>query len=292
MKNTIVGLGEILWDVFPERKVLGGAPANFAYHISQFGFQGHAVSAIGKDLLGKEILASLEKKQLNYLIEQTDFPTGEVKVKLDNWGVPQYEICEGVAWDNIPFTLAMENLAKQTQVVCFGSLAQRHEVSRNTIHAFLDTMPKDSLKIFDINLRLNYYTKEIVESSLEKADILKINDEEVVKIAQLFSWNAPEKEVCKQLLEKYHLDVLILTKGTEGSWVLTPKEESFLPTPKITIADTVGAGDSFTAAFIASHLHGRCLVASHQLAVEVSAYVCQQHGAMPRLADAHLELFK
>ena len=292
MKNTIVGLGEILWDVFPERKVLGGAPANFAYHISQFGFQGHAVSAIGKDLLGKEILASLEKKNLNYLIEQTDFPTGEVKVKLDNWGVPQYEICEGVAWDNIPFTPAMENLAKQTQVVCFGSLAQRHEVSRNTIHAFLDTMPKDSLKIFDINLRLNYYTKEIVESSLEKADILKINDEEVVKIAQLFDWNAPEKEVCKHLLEKYHLDILILTKGTEGSWVLTPKEESFLPTPKITIADTVGAGDSFTAAFIASHLHGRCLVASHQLAVEVSAYVCQQHGAMPRLADAHLELFK
>ena len=292
MKNTIVGLGEILWDVFPERKVLGGAPANFAYHISQFGFQGHAVSAIGKDLLGKEILASLEKKHLNYLIEQTDFPTGEVKVKLDNWGVPQYEICEGVAWDNIPFTPAMENLAKQTHVVCFGSLAQRHEVSRNTIHAFLDTMPKDSLKIFDINLRLNYYTKEIVENSLKKADILKINDEEVVKIAQLFGWNAPEKEVWKQLLEKYHLDVLILTKGTEGSWVLTPKEESFLPTPKITIADTVGAGDSFTAAFIASHLHGRCLVASHQLAVEVSAYVCQQHGAMPRLADAHLELFK
>mgnify|MGYP000976492721 FL=1 len=292
MKNTIVGLGEILWDVFPERKVLGGAPANFAYHISQFGFQGHAVSAIGKDLLGKEILASLEKKHLNYLIEQTDFPTGEVKVKLDNWGVPQYEICEGVAWDNIPFTPAMENLAKQTHVVCFGSLAQRHEVSRNTIHAFLDTMPKDSLKIFDINLRLNYYTKEIVENSLKKADILKINDEEVVKITQLFGWNAPEKEVCKHLLEKYHLDILILTKGTEGSWVLTPKEESFLPTPKITIADTVGAGDSFTAAFIASHLHGRCLVASHQLAVEVSAYVCQQHGAMPRLADAHLELFK
>ena len=292
MKNIIVGLGEILWDVFPERKVLGGAPANFAYHISQFGFQGHAVSAIGKDLLGKEILGSLEKKQLNYLIEQTDFPTGEVKVKLDNWGVPQYEICEGAAWDNIPFTPAIENLAKQTQVVCFGSLAQRHEASRATIHAFLDTMPEDSLKIFDINLRLNYYTKEIIENSLEKADILKINDEEVVKIAQLFGWNASEKEICKQLLEKYQLDILILTKGTEGSWVLTPKEESFLPTPKITIADTVGAGDSFTAAFIASHLHGRCLVASHQLAVEVSAYVCQQHGAMPRLADAHLELFK
>ena len=138
-------------------------------------------------------------------------------------------------------------------------------------------MPKDSLKIFDINLRLHYYTKEVIERSLERADILKINDEEVVKIAQLFGWNLSEKEVCKRLLSMYNLDILILTKGTEGSWVLTP---------------TVGAGDSFTAAFIASHLHGRCLSASHQLAVEVSAYVCQQHGAMPRLADAHLELFK
>jgi putative fructokinase len=292
MKNIIVGLGEILWDVFPERKILGGAPANFAYHISQFGFNGYAVSAIGKDLLGKEILDSLEQKGLNHLIESTDFPTGEVKVSVDNWGVPQYKICEGVAWDNIPFTPALANLAKETQVVCFGSLAQRNEVSRATIHTFLDAMPKDSLKIFDINLRLHYYTKEVIEFSLEKAHILKINDEEVVKIAQLFGWEGTEKEICKQLLSKYQLDILILTKGTEGSWVLTLKEESFLPTPKITIADTVGAGDSFTAAFIASHLHGRCLVASHQLAVEVSAYVCQQHGAMPRLADAHLELFK
>lgn len=292
MKNIIVGLGEILWDVFPERKILGGAPANFAYHISQFGFNGYTVSAIGDDLLGKEILDNLEKKQLNYLIEKTDFPTGMVKVNVDSWGIPQYEICEGVAWDNIPFTPRIANLAKETQVVCFGSLAQRNEVSRKTISTFLDNMPEDSIKIFDINLRLNYYNQEIIENSLKRANILKINDEEVVKVAHLFKWELSEKEVCKHLLSIYNLDILILTKGTEGSWVFTPKEESFLPTPKITIADTVGAGDSFTAAFIASHLHGRCLVASHQLAVEVSAYVCQQHGAMPKLADAHLELFK
>lgn len=292
MKNIIVGLGEILWDVFPERKILGGAPANFAYHISQFGFNGYTVSAIGDDLLGKEILDNLEKKQLNYLIEKTDFPTGMVKVNVDSWGIPQYEICEGVAWDNIPFTPRIANLAKETQVVCFGSLAQRNEVSRKTISTFLDNMPEDSIKIFDINLRLNYYNQEIIENSLKRANILKINDEEVIKVAHLFKWELSEKEVCKHLLSNYNLDILILTKGTEGSWVFTPKEESFLPTPKITIADTVGAGDSFTAAFIASHLHGRCLVASHQLAVEVSAYVCQQHGAMPKLADAHLELFK
>ena len=290
--KKVVGLGEILWDIFPNQKVLGGAPANFAYHISQFGFDGCVVSAIGDDILGKEILENLKEKKLNYFIETIPFPTGTVDIYLDNQGVPKYTIRENVAWDNIPFTPRIANLAKETQVVCFGSLAQRNEVSRKTISTFLDSMPKDSIKIFDINLRLNYYNQEIIEDSLKRANILKINDEEVIKVAHLFKWELSEKEVCKHLLSNYNLDILILTKGTEGSWVFTPKEESFLPTPKITIADTVGAGDSFTAAFIASHLHGRCLVASHQLAVEVSAYVCQQHGAMPKLADAHLELFK
>lgn len=292
MKNTVVGLGEILFDVFPERKVLGGAPANFAYHISQFGFNGYAVSAIGGDLLGKEILKNLEEKELNYIIEKTDFPTGTVKVQLDKRGVPTYEICENVAWDNIPLTSRIENLAKNTQTVCFGTLAQRSEVSRNTIHSFLSLMPEDSLKVFDINLRLNYFTKGIIEESLQKANALKINDEEIVKISDMFGWQGTEVEVCERLLTTFGLKFMILTKGTAGSWVINTEKESFLPTPKITIADTVGAGDSFTAAFVASYLMGRTLEESHQLAVEVSAYVCQQHGAMPRLADAHLELFR
>ncbi|MBO1884189.1 carbohydrate kinase [Capnocytophaga sp. Marseille-Q4570] len=292
MKNTVVGLGEILWDIFPERKVLGGAPANFAYHASQFGFNGYAVSAIGNDLLGKEILKSLEEKELNYLIEQTDFPTGIVKVQLDGRGIPTYEITENVAWDNIPFTTRLENLAKNTTTVCFGSLAQRNEVSRATIHKFLDLMPADSLKVFDINLRLKYFSKDIITTSLNKASALKINDEEIVKIAEIFELQGTDEELCQQLLDKYKLKFLILTKGTRGSYVLTPYEKSFLATPKVTIADTVGAGDSFTAAFVASYLNGRSIAQSHQLAVEVSAYVCQQHGAMPRLADAHLELFR
>lgn len=292
MKNTVVGLGEILWDVFPERKVLGGAPANFAYHVSQFGFNGYAVSAIGNDLLGKEILKSLEEKELNYLIEQTDFPTGTVKVQLDGRGIPTYEITENVAWDNIPFTTRLENLAKNTTTVCFGSLAQRNEVSRATIHKFLDLMPADSLKVFDINLRLKYFSKDIITTSLNKASALKINDEEIVKIAEIFELKGTDEELCQQLMDKYKLKFLILTKGTRGSYVLTPYEKSFLATPKVTIADTVGAGDSFTAAFVASYLNGRSIAQSHQLAVEVSAYVCQQHGAMPRLADAHLELFR
>jgi len=146
--------------------------------------------------------------------------------------------------------------------------------------------------VFDINLRLNYFTKEIIEESLQKANALKINDEEIVKISDMFGWQGTEVEVCERLLTTFGLKFMILTKGTAGSWVINTEKESFLPTPKITIADTVGAGDSFTAAFVASYLMGRTLEESHQLAVEVSAYVCQQHGAMPRLADAHLELFR
>lgn len=292
MKNIVVGLGEILWDVFPERKVLGGAPANFAYHASQFGFNGYAVSAIGDDLLGKEILTSLEDKGLNYLLEKTDYPTGTVQVTLNKAGVPQYEICENVAWDNIPFTARTENLAKNTQTVCFGSLAQRNSVSRETIRKFINSMPEDSLKIFDINLRLNFYSKEIIHESLEMSNMMKINDEEVIKVANLYGWKGDEQEICGRLLEDYKLDILVLTKGTDGSFVFTPRQTSYQPTPKVHVADTVGAGDSFTAAFVAAYLHGERIEDAHQLAVEVSAYVCLQHGAMPKLADSYLELFR
>lgn len=292
MKNIVVGLGEILWDVFPERKVLGGAPANFAYHASQFGFNGYAVSAIGDDLLGKEILNSLEEKGLNYLIEKTDYPTGNVQVTLNKAGVPKYEICENVAWDNIPFTARTENLAKSTQTVCFGSLAQRNSVSRETIRKFITAMPEDSLKIFDINLRLNFYSKEIIHESLEMSNMMKINDEEVIKVANLYGWKGDEQEICGRLLEDYKLDILVLTKGTDGSFVFTPRQTTYQPTPKVHVADTVGAGDSFTAAFVAAYLHGERIEDAHQLAVEVSAYVCLQHGAMPKLPDSYLELFR
>lgn len=293
MNKTVVGLGEILWDIFPERKVLGGAPANFAYHVSQFGYNGYAVSAIGDDLLGKEILSNLEEKGLNYLIETTDFPTGTVEVTLDKAGVPQYEILENVAWDNIPFTAKTLNLAKNTRTVCFGSLAQRNGVSRETIKSFLAAMPDDSLKIFDINLRQHFYTKELIDESLQLSNMLKINDEEVLVVADLYGFeNDNEQDICKRLLSMYNMDIIILTKGTEGSFVFTPKETSFQPTPKVHVADTVGAGDSFTAAFVASYMHGDRISDAHQLAMEVSAYVCTQHGAMPKLPDAYKEMFR
>lgn len=288
--NIIVGIGEILWDVFPNAKVLGGAPANFAYHVSQFGFEGFAISAIGNDELGDEIMENLNNKALKYIIEKTPFATGTVQVTLDGKGIPQYEIMQNVAWDNIPFTPQMEELARKTRTVCFGSLAQRSEVSRNTINRFLDLVPTDALKIFDINLRQHFYSQQLIEHSLRRCNILKINDDEVVQVAKLFEWEmTTEMEICQKLLANYSLNMIILTKGTEGSYVITDTETSFKATPKVEVADTVGAGDSFTAGFVASLLSGKTISEAHEIAVEVSAFICTQHGAMPTLSDSILK---
>ena len=292
-RNVIVGLGEILWDVFPKGKVLGGAPANFAYHVSQFGYEGYAVSAIGNDGLGKEIIDNLSSKDLKYLIEKTPYATGTVQVTLNENGIPQYEICENVAWDNIPFTSEMEVLARRTETVCFGSLAQRNSVSRTTINRFLDCVPETALKIFDINLRQHFYTLELIEHALSRCNILKINDDEIVIVGQLFGWKSKtELEICNQLLHSCDLGMVVLTKGAEGSYVVTQNETSFKPTPLVEVADTVGAGDSFTAAFVSSLLHGQSITDAHQLAVDVSAFVCTQHGAMPLLPEALLSRVK
>lgn len=288
MNNIIVGMGEALWDVLPEGKKIGGAPANFAYHVSQFGLNSCVVSAVGEDKLGKEILDNFDEKQLTYQIEQVPYPTGTVQVELDEAGVPCYDIKEGVAWDNIPFTPELEDLARRTRAVCFGSLAQRSIVSRETINRFLDTMPEgeDQWKIFDINLRQGFYTKEILCVSMRKCNILKINDEELITLSRMFGWPGIDLEdKCWILLAKFNLRMLILTCGVNGSYVFTPGEISFVETPKVEVADTVGAGDSFTAAFVAAILKGKSVADAHHLAVKVSAYVCTCNGAMPKLPD-------
>lgn len=295
MNNIIVGMGEALWDVLPEGKKLGGAPANFAYHVSQFGFDSRVVSAVGKDALGNEILDIFEQRQVKHLIERVDYPTGTVQVELDENGIPCYDIKEGVAWDNIPFTDNLKRLALSTRAVCFGSLAQRNEVSRNTINAFLDRMPdgEGQLKIFDINLRQGFYTKDILESSLRRCNILKINDEELVTISRLFGYPGIDlQDKCWILLAKYNLKMLILTCGTNGSYVFTPGVISFQQTPRVQVADTVGAGDSFTASFCAALLSGKSIPEAHKLAVEVSAFVCTQRGAMPEFPQTLLDRLK
>lgn len=283
----VVGIGEVLWDVLPEGKKLGGAPANFAYHVSQFGLNSRVVSAIGNDKLGAEIERDFSEKGLEGIIEKVAYPTGTVQVSLDDNGIPNYTIKENVAWDNIPFTTALKELAQHTCAVSYGSLAQRNIVSRETIHAFLDAMPKGgAYKIFDINLRQNFYTKDIICESLERCNVLKINDEELVAVSRLFGYPGIDlQDKCWILLAKYDLKMLILTCGVNGSYVFTPGHVSFVETPKVAVADTVGAGDSFTAAFVSAILRGLSVSEAHKLAVNVSAYVCTQNGAMPILPD-------
>lgn len=286
MKGIVIGMGEALWDVLPEGKKIGGAPANFAYHVSQFGLPSCVVSAIGDDALGHEIIENFTSKGLTQQIETVPYPTGTVQVEIDQAGIPQYEIKENVAWDNIPYTAMLEQLAEKTKAVCFGSLAQRNVVSRNTINRFLDAIPAENnpLVVFDMNLRQGFYNKEILCNSMKRCNILKINDEELVTVSRMFGYPGIDlQDKCWILLGKYNLKMLILTCGINGSYVFTPGNVSFQSTPKVEVADTVGAGDSFTAAFISSILKGKSVVEAHSRAVQTSAYVCTKKGAMPIL---------
>ena len=288
MGKYIIGMGEALWDCLPEGRKIGGAPANFAYHAGQFGFRTLAVSAVGDDFLGSEIKENFEQIGLDYILETVPYPTGTVQVALDDKGIPCYEIMENVAWDNIPYSSALEELAKDCKAVCFGSLAQRSPVSGDTINRFLDAMPDadDTYKIFDINLRQHFYTKEILVNSFYKCNVLKINDEELAVVSDMFGYQTlSQEDFCRKLLDDYGLRMLILTCGTDGSYVFTADGMSFLNTPEVEVADTVGAGDSFTGAFIASILKGKSISEAHKRAVEVAAYVCTCSGAMPVLPE-------
>ena len=294
-KRFVVGLGEALWDVLPEGKKLGGAPANFAYHAGQFlGSENTlAISALGEDKLAEETIESLKEHGLNYLMPQVPYPTGTVQVTLDEQGIPTYDIKENVAWDNIPLDSEIQAVARNCRAVCFGSLAQRNIVSRETIHRFLDLTPKDCVKIFDINLRQQFYSKEVIQESLRRCNILKINDEELVLIGRMFGYPGLDIEnKCWLILGKYNLDMLVLTCGTNGSYVFTPGQMTFQETPKVEVADTVGAGDSFTGSFCAAVLSGKPVVEAHKLAVEVSAFVCTQNGAMPKMTSELLAKMK
>lgn len=296
----VVGLGEVLWDVLPGGKKLGGAPANFAYHAGQLlgSDNAIAISALGEDSLAEETIEALKEHRLNYLLPRVPYPTGTVQVTLADGGIPTYDIKENVAWDNIPFDTAVEQVARSCRAVCFGSLAQRNVVSRTTIQRFLDATPADCVKIFDINLRQQYYTKEIIEESMRRCNILKINDEELNIVIDLLGITDDEytggspilsypssiishHSLILKLLQKYDLEMLVLTCGTNGSYVFMPNAVSFQETPKVAVADTVGAGDSFTGAFVASILNGKRVPEAHSIAVRVSAFVCTQNGAMP-----------
>ena len=303
-KRYVVGLGEVLWDVLPEGKKLGGAPANFAYHAGQFLGTDNtiAISALGEDKLADETIEALKEHGQNYLLPRVNYPTGTVQVTLSGDGIPAYEIKENVAWDNIPYTPEIATIARNCRAVCFGSLAQRSVTSWATIRQFLDDTPADCLKIFDINLRQQFYTKDVIEESLKRCDILKINDEELVVINRMYGYERLRvgerssgmgldmRSACQKILNEYHLKMLVLTCGTNGSYVFTDDGlTSFQDTPKVEVADTVGAGDSFTGSFCAAIINGKAVQEAHKKAVEVSAFVCTQNGAMPTLPEKLLK---
>ncbi len=284
-KGLVIGLGEVLWDMLPQGKMLGGAPANFACHVAALGLPGCVVSAVGCDALGDEILSSLASRGVHCEIERVEQATGTVDVALDDCGIPTYNIRLGSAWDSIQFRPELAALASEARAVCFGSLAQRSAVSRVAINAFVDAMPTDALKVFDINLRQSYYDAGIIQRSLEMCNVLKVNDEEIVVLQKMFSLAGDAEAACRQLLERYDLQVVILTCGARGSYVFSTDYESFMPTPKVEVVDTVGAGDSFTAAFVASLLRakpefslGETLREAHQVATAYAAKNCTHAG--------------
>ena len=277
---VVVGIGELLWDMLPSGKRAGGAPVNFVYHAAQNGADGYAVSAIGKDDFGREIIAELDKKKILHIVEATDYPTGYVDVMLEN-GIPSYTIVENVAWDHIPFTFRAQNILRQADAVCFGTLALRHKESRQNILRLIDESNPSALKFFDINLRRGYYSRELVGKLLQKSNVFKINDEEILTVRSMFELDGSDEEICRLLLKKYNLRYLIFTAGEKYSIIYTADETSYLETPRVKVADTVGAGDAFSGTFICSILKGKNLREAHQNATDVAAYVCTQHGAWP-----------
>lgn len=279
-KPIVVGIGELLWDVLPTGKKAGGAPINFVYHATQLGAEGYAISAVGKDELGEEIVQELDNNHIAHCIESVDYPTGTVEVTLEK-GIPTYNIIENVAWDHIPVSSKAIEIVKEAKAICFGTLAQRNMDSRKALTELLSYAPEDALRFFDINIRQNYYSKELILDLLGKANILKINDEELEMLRPMMGLEGDYEVCCKALLEKYGLKYVILTAGSKFSAIYSTDENSVIGTPKVAVADTVGAGDSFSGAFVYSILAGKSLKEAHRKAVNTAAFVCSKEGAWP-----------
>jgi fructokinase len=280
-RYKVAGIGEVLWDQLPQGDVLGGAPANVAFHAGQLGAESYIISAVGDDKLGNELISRLSTKGINLFISRVPYPTGTVKVTLDEKGVPDFVITRNVAWDYIELTSESSDLASQLDAVCFGSLAQRNNVSHNSIIKFLNLLPENALKIFDINLRQNFYDRQLINDSLTISNILKVNDYELIIIAELFGLTGDEEYKCRKLLDIYELKLLAFTCGESGSYLYSKDDKSYIKTPIVRVKDTIGAGDAFTAALMVSLLNGYKLSECHAIAVEISAFVCENDGAMP-----------
>jgi fructokinase len=292
MKKKVVGLGEVLWDLLPERTCLGGAPTNFAYITTLMGDQGIVASRVGEDSRGLEALRRMEEMGLDIDHVQTDrdHATGTVKVELDAKGQARFEIARPVAWDFLEWTKDWQNLAEDVSAVCFGSLAQRSEGSRTTLRRFIGATSSDALKIFDVNLRQSYYSEEILSESMRLADIVKVNNDELPKIMSLSKIpHKDELSSAKKLIEKYDLNLVCITRGGSGSLLVRETSASEHPGFKVRVADTVGSGDAFTAGLVHEYLHGASLDLMNEVANLVGAWVASEVGAMPTPKRGALE---
>ena len=276
----VLGVGELLWDMLPDGKQCGGAPANVVFHLTRLGIDSALISAVGDDPFGNELLDFLKSKNIcTDLIGRNHLKTGVVNVTLEN-GIPQYEICRPAAWDDIVFSSPVRNILPCVSTFIFGTLAQRAPRSRKTIYEILKHLPKNSMKIFDINLRQNFYDAYVIRSSLVFADILKINDEELAVLSDLFKFSGDVRTVIRILAEHFSLRAVILTLGAKGSLLYDGVTFSEYPVEPCKVVDTVGCGDAFLAAWCASVLKGGSLHDAMLAGTKLSAKIAGQHGAM------------
>jgi len=289
---TIVGIGELLWDRLPEGKQLGGAPANFAYHASLLGNQVGVLSRVGGDQLGDRALARLRELQLPVEFIQTDetHATGTVAVQIDASGQADFIITEAVAWDYLEFTPQWRTIAARADAICFGSLAQRSAVSRQTIRRFLEATRTDALRIFDINLRPPFFTREIILESFALARLAKINHHELAQLARMFELcGATETELARQLLFEFALELVCITRGNRGSLLVSRSEAVEHTGFAVDVVDTIGAGDAFTAALAFHYLNRAPLAVINRAANLMGATVAGHTGATPAIARDILE---
>lgn len=283
----IVGMGELLWDILPTGPQLGGAPANFTCHAQSLGANATIISRVGSDQLGRQAISELTQRHIHMDCVEVDrsHPTGTVSVSLNESGIPEFVIHEGVAWDHLILTEPAINAVESADAVCFGSLCQRSEVSRHTIRQLVSKSEKNALRIFDINLRQNYYSLEIIESSFNLANVLKINDDELPVVARLL--NLPEGAIAQleTLAQRFALKTIALTRGSQGSILYCNGEWVDHDGFSTVVADTIGAGDSFTAAMTLGLLKGWDLARINEKANLIAAYVCSQRGATPMIPE-------
>jgi fructokinase len=285
----ILGIGEILWDILPDRRLLGGAPANFSFNAHNLGASARPVSCVGDDAPGREILERLRGLGLpvDCIAVDAAKPTGAVTVELAASGQPRYLIHEDVAWDYLRLTPAALPAAAEADAVCFGTLAQRGPVSREAIRSLLTATRSDALRVFDLNLRQSYYTRELIEQSLRSANVVKLNDEELPVVAGMLDLGTDLHAQLAALARRFELAALAFTRGANGSLLLAEDRWSEHPGFPVRVVDTIGAGDAFTAAFVI----GLCLKLPlddiNRIANEVAAHVCTQAGGTGEL-PAHL----